>query len=218
MKDRKNQERGLAKVSHFFLSSPEPAKEKITIQVAAKTLGVSKGTIITYLNNGSLTRIREDGQIFISKDEVRALNKKHQVKSSLGKSNSGTSVIKNRNEVKRPLSSFGLLENEREHLLRCKAALEAKNQELEALRQEVNTLRRNVQTQANELKGTKARLSELEKGQDKRLLSFKKPTDVRDHEKEETQVRLLALEEELERLKRSWWKRLTVRHKNVAAQ
>ena len=48
MKDRKNQRRGLAKVSHLFLSGPEPPKEKVTIQVAARALGVSKGTIITY--------------------------------------------------------------------------------------------------------------------------------------------------------------------------
>ncbi|MGD8530147.1 MAG: hypothetical protein PVG97_04140 [Syntrophobacterales bacterium] len=218
MKDRKNQERGLAKVSHFFLSSPEPAKEKITIQVAAKTLGVSKGKIITYLNNGSLKRIKEDGQIYISKDEVKALDSKRQVKSVSGERSSRASVTKNKSQVKRPPSSFGLLENEREYLLRCKAALEAKNQELETLRQEVNMLRRNLQTQASELKATKTRLSELEKGQHKRLLRFRKTTDLKDHEKEETQVRLLALEEELERLKRSWWKRLTLRHKNIAAQ
>jgi hypothetical protein len=75
-----------------------------------------------------------------------------------------------------------------------------------------------LQTQASELKGTKARLNELEKDQHKGLLQFKKTTGVKDHDNEETQVRLLALEEELERLKRSWWKRLTVKHKNIAAQ
>lgn len=218
MKDRKNQERGLARVSHLFLSSPEPEREKITIQVAAKTLGVSKGTIITYLNNGSLTRIKEDGQVYISKEEVRALDTKRPVKSLSSKRDSRASVTKNKYEVKRPLSSFGLLENEREYLLRCKGALEAKNQELETLRQEVNTLRRNLQTQASDLRAAKARLRDLETGQHKRLLRFKRTTDVRDHEIEETHVRLLALEEELERLKRSWWKRLTLRHKTIAAQ
>lgn len=218
MKDRKNQERGLARVSHLFLSSPEPAKEKITIQVAAKTLGVSKGTIITYLDNGSLTRIKEDGQVYISKAEVRALDSKRQVKSQSIECSRGASVSKNKYEVKRPLSSFSLLENEREHLLRCKAALEVRNQELETLRLEVNTLRRQLQTHASELKGAKARLGELEKNHRKRLLRLKKTTDVREHEKEETQLRLLALEEQLERLKRSWWKRLTLRHKTSAAR
>ena len=71
MNDRKNQGRGLAKVSHLFLSGPEPPKEKVTIQVAARALGVSKGTIITYHNKGLLTRIKEGGRIYLSMDEVR---------------------------------------------------------------------------------------------------------------------------------------------------
>ena len=86
MKDRKNQGRGLAKVSHLFLSGPEPLKEKVTIPVAARTLGVSKGTIITHLNKGLLTRIKEGGRIYVSMDEVRTLGdtkRKPQVKPSV---------------------------------------------------------------------------------------------------------------------------------------
>jgi excisionase family DNA binding protein len=47
--------------------------EKVTIQVAANTLGVSKGTVIHYLNNGRLTRIREGSTVYISADEIRSL-------------------------------------------------------------------------------------------------------------------------------------------------
>ena len=47
--------------------------EKVTIQVAARTLGVSKGTVIHYLNNGRLTRIREGSTVYIAADEIRAL-------------------------------------------------------------------------------------------------------------------------------------------------
>ena len=49
------------------------SEEKVTIQAAAKTLGVSKGTIIQYLNNGRLTRIREGATVYISADEIRTL-------------------------------------------------------------------------------------------------------------------------------------------------
>ena len=48
-------------------------KERVTIQVAARALGVSKGTIINYLNKGLLTRIKDDGRIYIEMDEVRGL-------------------------------------------------------------------------------------------------------------------------------------------------
>jgi len=75
MKGSENQKRGLESVCHFFLSAPRPSleKERVTIQAAARILGVSKGTIITYLNRGLLTRIKENGRIFIKMDEIKGL-------------------------------------------------------------------------------------------------------------------------------------------------
>lgn len=75
MKGSKNQKRGLESVCHLFLSTPQPPveKKKVTIQVAARTLGVSKGTVIDHLNKGLLTRIKENGRIFIELDEVKSL-------------------------------------------------------------------------------------------------------------------------------------------------
>ena len=212
MKDRKNQRRGLAKVSHLFLSGPEPPKEKVTIQVAARALGVSKGTIITSLNKGLLTRIKEGGRIYVSMDEVRTLGdtrRKPQVKPSVTTSaerNKRASVTKERDRPKRPLASFGLLESERQYLLTCKGALEAKDTELEKLTFEVNTLKRNLKIRANELKGTETRLRELEKEQQKLLGEFKKTTDANDHEKERTQDRLFAVDDKVKRLRRPWWR------------
>lgn len=214
MKDRKNQGRGLAKVSHLFLTGPESPKKKVTIQVAAKGLGVSKGTIITYLNKGLLTRIKEGGRIYVPMDEVRTFgdtNRKLQVKPSVTTSaerNKRASVNKERDRPKRPLASFGLLESERQYLLTCKAALEAKDKELEKLTFEVNTLKRNLKIQANELKGTETRLRELEKERQKLLSEFKKTTDANDHEKERTQARLLAVDDKVKLLRRPWWQEL----------
>ena len=211
MKDRKNQRRGLAKVSHLFLSGPEPPKEKVTIQVAARALGVSKGTIITYLNKGLISRMKEGGRIYVSMDEVLTLGdtkRKPQVKpavTTLANRDKRVSVNKERERPKRPVASFGLLESERQYLLRCKAALEAKDTELEALTFEVNTLKRNLEIQANELKGAETRLRELGKEQQKLLGEFKKTTDANDHEKERTQARLLAVDDKVKRLRRPWW-------------
>jgi hypothetical protein len=212
MKDRKNQGRGLAKVSHLFLSGPEPPKEKVTIQVAAKTLGVSKGAIITYLNEGLLTRIKEGGRIYLSKDEVRAFGdtkKKHQVIPSVTPSaqrNQGASVNKERDRPKRPPASFGLLESERQYLLRCKAALEAKDTELNKLILAVNELKQNVEIQASEWQGTETRLRELEKKQRKRLGKFRNSTNADNQDLlENIQARLLEVEEEMKGLRLPWW-------------
>ena len=212
MKDRKNQGRGLAKVSHLFLSGPEPPKEKVTIQVAARTLGVSKGTIITYLNKGLLSRIKEDGRIYVSMDEVRTLGdtkRKPQVKPSVtpsAKRNKRASVNKERDRPKRPSASFGLLESERQYLLTCKAALEAKDKELEKLTSEVHELKQNAKIQANELQGTESRLRKLEKQQQKLPGEFKSTTTAHNQDSlEKIQARLLKVEEEMNRLRRPWW-------------
>lgn len=216
MKARKSRARGLAKVSHLFLSGSEPRKEKVTIKMAAKALDVSKGTIVSYLNKGLLTRIKEGGSIYIALDEVRALgetNKKPHAKSSVSKSAKSikkASVSKKKGRAKGTPASFGLLESERQYLLKCKAALEAKNKELETLKFQVNNLKRNLQTQSRELAGTKTKLWELEKYQQERLVDFKSRANADNKDLlEKTQARLLVVEEELKRLKRpSWWKEL----------
>ena len=85
MKGSKNQKRGLESVCHFFLSAPQPSvnKKKVTIEVAARTLGVSKGTVIDYLNRGLLTRIKENGRVFIELDEVKSLDDPERKRSAL---------------------------------------------------------------------------------------------------------------------------------------
>ena len=169
MKGRKKQKRGLESVSHFFLSAPQPSVEKkrITIQVAARMLEVSKGTIINYLNKGLLTRIKEDGHICLGMDEVRSL-------AGFGKKASGPPP-----------------------------ALEAEHQELERLKTELNSLKQNLATQTSELVKAKLRIEQLEG-----LLTLNSAQDSNDHNSGEIRARLLALEEELKRLNRSWWKRL----------
>jgi len=216
MKARKSQARGLAKVSHLFLSGAEPRKERVTIQMAAKALKVSKGTIVSYLNKGLLTRIKDGGTIYVALDEVRALgetNKEQHAKSSVSTSSGSTSRAsdtKKKDGARRPLASFGLLESERQHLLRCKAALEAKDKELETLKFQVNNLKRNLETQARKLAETKTKVRGLEKDQRQRLADFKSTRNADDQDLlEKTQARLFVVEEELKRLRHpSWWKEL----------
>ena len=210
MNDRKNQGRGLAKVSHLFLSGPEPPKEKVTIQVAARALGVSKGTIITYLNKGQLTRIKEAGRIYVSMDEVRAFadTKRKQVKPAVTASaerNKRASVNRERDRSKRPVASV-VLEIERKYLLKYKAALEAKDKKLEKLTFEVAELKQNLEIQTSDWKGIETRLRDLEKQQQKQLGEFKSTTNALDQNSlEKIQARLIKVEKEMKRLRRPWW-------------
>jgi hypothetical protein len=149
MTDSKKQARRTATVSHRLLSSQESPKEKVTIRVAAKTLNLSKGQIITYLNQGILTRLKEGDQIYILMDEIRALRdsvKKLDVTTSIDKSS-----VRER---------------------------------------------------------TKAKLRELEKEQQKRLVDSRSTANAnKQHLLEKTQANLLMVEE-LKYLRRPWWKEL----------
>lgn len=149
MTGSKKQARRTATVSHRLLSSQESPKEKVTIRVAAKTLNLSKGQIITYLNQGILTRLKEGDQIYILMDEIRALRdsvKKLDVTTSIDKSS-----VRER---------------------------------------------------------TKAKLRELEKEQQKRLVDSRSTANAnKQHLLEKTQANLLMVEE-LKYLRRPWWKEL----------
>jgi excisionase family DNA binding protein len=139
--------------------------EKVTIQMAAKTLGVSKGTIVHYLNNGRLSRIKEGSTVYISADEIsklletrddpgvvtpkaRIAERKHvvvtKVKSSEG---DGTNVTVDRNHYEEILTRLGQLELENRNLLvykdsmvKTKSALSDREKELQKVRAKLHMM------------------------------------------------------------------------------
>ena len=111
------------------------SEEKVTIKVAARTLGVSKGTIVHYLNNGKLSRIKEGATVYISTDEInrllearedpavitpkaRVAKSKDVVATEAGSRESGgTTVIVDRDHYEEMLTRLGRLELENRNLL-----------------------------------------------------------------------------------------------------
>ena len=159
-------------------ASPEG---KVTIQAAARTLGVSKGTVVHFLNNGKLTRIKEGSAVFVLKDEIESLLKKEkkpdfvspEVKAadaetvstveSKVENSGGTTVTVERAHYEELLTRVGQLEVEKENLLVYK----------------------------NSMVETKGALSHKEK------------------EFQQAKAKLHMMEEELRRLKKmGWWKRV----------
>ena len=159
-------------------SSPEG---KVTIQAAARTLGVSKGTVVHFLNNGKLTRIKEGSAVFVLKDEIEALIKTEKdpgvispeikaveseavstAESKVDDSGEITVTI-DRTHYEELLTRVGQLEVEKENLLVYK----------------------------NNMVETKGALSHKEK------------------EFQQAKAKLHMMEEELRRLKKmGWWKRV----------
>ena len=159
-------------------ASPEG---KVTIQAAARTLGVSKGTVVHFLNNGKLTRIKEGSAVFVLMDEIEALLKPEkelgvispEVKATeseaVGTAESkvddsgGITVTVDRAHYEELLTRVGQLEVEKENLLVYK----------------------------NNMVETKGALSHKEK------------------EFQQAKAKFHMMEEELRRLKKmGWWKRM----------
>lgn len=157
------------------------SEEKITIQSAARLLGVSKGTVVHYLNNGKLTRLREGSKVYILMDEVRALldGKEDErvatqaatsadmsevtAKGEISSEGDGTTVVLAREHYEKLLAQVGKLELEKQNLLVYKKSMVE----------------------------TKAAISDKER------------------QLQQVKAKLLMMEEELRRVKKmGWWKRL----------
>ena len=111
------------------------SEEKVTIKVAARTLGVSKGTIVHYLNNGKLSRIKEGATVYISADDINRLletkedsavitpearvakSKDAVVTEAKYKESDGTTVSVARDHYEEMLTRLGRLELENRNLL-----------------------------------------------------------------------------------------------------
>ena len=158
-----------------------PEGRKVTIQAAARTLGVSKGTVVHFLNNGKLTRIKEGSAVFVLMDEIEALVEKEKepgvispevkaaeseavsIAESKGDDSGGITVTVDRAHYEELLTRVGQLEVEKENLLVYK----------------------------NNMVETKGALSHKEK------------------EFQQAKAKLHMMEEELRRLKKmGWWKRV----------
>lgn len=216
MKDQKKQVRSIGELSRLFVSNQESLREKVTIREAAKALNVTKGRIITYLNKKILTRIKENDQIYIPIDEIRALSesiKKLDVSTSVdsyGESEARTDVVTLlKDDHKKLLTNLKRPENERDNISEYEIALEAKDKEPESLKSKFNSLKRNLGTQASELQRARARLREMEKDQQERPVDFKSTAKGNNSVLwKRTKARLFATEASLKRLSRPRWKEL----------
>ena len=210
MKTNKSQGRGLAKVCHLFLSGPKPSREKVTIQMAAKLLNVSKGTVVTYLNTGLLTRIKERGCIYIAEDEVKGLldsgSRKRPTARRSNESESRAHDAGKKTTCSHPHTELRRLKGGGHDV--SETVWGTKYRDVEFLKAEIVSLKRNLAAQAIELEGTKSGLEKLRNKQERELADFTKTANTEEQEREKTQARLLAVEEELQRLRLSWWKKL----------
>ncbi|UCG12131.1 MAG: helix-turn-helix domain-containing protein [Deltaproteobacteria bacterium] len=100
-------------------------RQKVSIQVAAKILGVSRGTVIRYMDRDRLTRIRESSRVYVPMDEIRNLRASRKKSGGSGPGRTAHGDIKatvtlERDHYEELLTRLGQLESENQHLLEYK--------------------------------------------------------------------------------------------------
>lgn len=208
----------LTKVTHM-------QDEKVTIQVAAKAIGVTPKTVHQWLKTGALTRVKDGNRTYILMDEVRALrqnrvtNQKRGVITFEAKTeqvaNQGYDMVPiKREHYEGLLTRLGQLEASQQLLLEYKEGLQEKEKALEQARE-------NISSQAQELAAVRfsldANSKELDQARDtiskcrnelQRLLQVQQEAEAKGKALVDQRAENERLRAELERARCPWWKRL----------
>jgi excisionase family DNA binding protein len=208
-------------------------QDKVTIQEAVKTLGISRKTLYRWIDKGLLSREKEGNRAYVSLAEVRALcdrvTTQQDIEIVSGDSQETHQTghdDTNRVTVDMPyleglLVRLGQLEAEKRYLLEYKGGLEAKERELADTKASLNT-------QAHELSAVRSELDnnshELDQAREtiskarnelQRLLQVQQESEQkaralmdREVQIERKNKELEALMAENERLRVPWWKKL----------
>jgi DNA-binding transcriptional MerR regulator len=177
-------------------------QEKTTIQAAAKALNISIKTIQRYLNNGTLSKIKEGNRTYLLVDEIRTLRqgqnegtKKDVWTEHRDKDNNIITV--NRTKYEELLQEIGhykgQLEGQTRYLLEYKETIETKDRTL--LEQKAI-----IEQKGKELTEAERLLKEKDKVMEKAGAEIQKlRAEVKKAEE---------LEKEIQRLKLPFWKRI----------
>ena len=104
--------------------------EKITIQLASKSLKCSEKTIRRYIEKGILSTIKEGRRIYIPSNEIRELRNRQPKVDKIFHIPRRDKVVVDRSHYDGLLTRLGYLEKEKQLLLEYKEDLKIKNEEL----------------------------------------------------------------------------------------
>lgn len=127
------------------MSNEVGTQEKVTVQVAAKALGVSIKTVHRYLQSGILTKIKDGQRVYIPADEIRRFKGTDGQTVSTEKKDTITLDLSRYDAM---LTELGELRKQSQFLLEYRAEIKSKDDRI------IN--------QTLELEQTRLRLRELE--------------------------------------------------------
>jgi len=192
--------------------------EKLTLQVAAKALDVSVRTVQRYIDKGLITKIKEDGKVYVIADEIRGLRKRLETTNDMtddrAKSDK-TTVTLDMSYLEGLLVQLGEMKEKQRLLLEYKDDIRQKELSLLSKEQELTQTKAALATNAEELAEAKTTISKA-RNELQRLMEIKQDAEQKGKVVLEQQAALKQRERELaeiraenERLKQlKWWERL----------
>ncbi len=178
--------------------------EKLTLQVAAKAFEVSVRTVQRYLDKGLLTKVKEDGKVYVYADEVRGLRQKINTTKKMTNdkiSSSKATVTVDMSYLEGLLVQLGQLKEKQQLLLEYKDDIRQKDDTILAKERELSEQRAIIEQKTQKLSEAERLLQEKDKVMQQAGAEIQK---LRTEAK-----RAKDLEAELVRPKRPcWWKRL----------
>jgi len=192
--------------------------EKITLQVAAKALDVSVRTVQRYIDKGLITKVKEDGKVYVMADEIRCLKKKLEATNDTTGDRAKidkTTITVDMSYLEGLLVQLGEMKEKQRLLLEYKDDIRQKEMSLLSKEQELTQTKAALTANSTELEQARATITKA-RNELQRLMEIKQDAEQKAKVVLDQQAALDAKEHELaeiqaenERLKRlRWWERL----------
>jgi hypothetical protein len=201
----------------YFKDDMTTTSEKITLQVAAKALDVSVRTVQRYIDKGLITKVKEDGKVYVIVDEIRGLRKKLEATNDTTGDRAKidkTTITVDMSYLEGLLVQIGEMKEKQRLLLEYKDDIRQREVSLLAKEQELTQTKAALAANSAELDQAKAAITKA-RSELQRLLEIKQDAEqkakvvLNQQEALEAKERELAeIREEVERFRLPWWKRL----------
>lgn len=200
----------------YFQDDMTTTSEKITLRVAAKALDVSVRTVQRYLDKGLITKVKENGKVYVLADEIRGLRKRLEATNDMtdDRAKSGkTTVTLDMSYLEGLLVQLGEMKEKQRLLLEYKDDIRQKEVSLLAKEQELTQTKAALATNSAELEQARATITKA-RSELQRLFEVQKDAEAkgkslmdREAQIERKDKELAEIRAEVERLRLPWWRR-----------
>lgn len=184
--------------------------QKLTLQVAAKALDVSVRTVQRYIDKGLITKVKEDGKVYVIADEIRGLKKKLEATNDTTDDRAKsvkTTVTVDMSYLEGLLVQIGEMKEKQRLLLEYRDDIRQKELSLLSKEQELTQTKAALTANSAELSEARATISKA-RNELQKLLQAQQEAEAKGKALLDQMAANERLRAELKRARLPWWKKL----------